>query len=100
MGTNRAPRRASALNVQLDGWLQEFGPGACEKVRAKSLGQVLDVLEQRYPRFRFKVRDEAGHVRRHVRLFVDGEEVTGATGLDTVLNGAKTVDILHSISGG
>ncbi len=88
------------LAVHLDSWLREFGPRQYEKVRADSVAQLLDVLEQRYPRLRFKIRDETGRLRRYVRVFVDGEDVSGTTGISTALSGHESIDILHSIAGG
>ncbi len=88
------------LEVHLDSWLREFGPRGPEKVSAGSVEELLDVLEQRYPRLRFKIRDETGGLRRYVRVFVDGEDVSGTTGVTTLLGGARTIDILHSIAGG
>jgi sulfur-carrier protein len=88
------------LEVHLDSWLREFGPRNNETVDAESVGHLLDVLEARYPRLRFKLRDETGQIRRYVRVFVDGNDVSGTTGVSTPLAGARTVDILHSIAGG
>jgi molybdopterin synthase sulfur carrier subunit len=88
------------LDVHLDSWLREFGPRGSERVDADSVEHLLDVLEERYPRLRFKIRDETGHLRRYVRVFVDGNDVSGTTGAATSLRGARTIDILHSIAGG
>jgi len=98
----RAPRAPSpsSIDVHLDSWLREFGPRGHETIEAESVERLLDVLEERYPRLRFKVRDETGHLRRYVRVFVDGEDVSGTTGVATPLAGARTIDILHSIAGG
>jgi sulfur-carrier protein len=91
---------AAAVEVRLDGWLRAFGPKGVEKVEATSVDQVVDVLEQRYPRLRFKLRDETGQLRRHVRVFVDGDDVSGTSGLTTPLGDGRVVDIIHSIAGG
>lgn len=88
------------LEVRLDSWLREYGPRSKETVEADSVEQMLDVLEGRYPRLRFKLRDETGQLRRYVRVFVDGEDVSGTTGVATSLTGARTIDVLHSIAGG
>ncbi len=96
MGDTMSP----ALQVHLDSWLREFGPRGTEQAEAGSVSQLLDVLESRYPRLRFKLRDETGQLRRYVRVFVDGEDVSGSTGVSTPLTGARTIDILHSIAGG
>jgi len=88
------------MDVHLDSWLREFGPRGYEKVEAESIEQLLDILESRYPRLRFRIRDETGTLRRYVRVFVDGQDVSGTTGVRTPLVGAREVDILHSIAGG
>jgi len=88
------------LEVHLDSWLREFGPKGNEKLEADSVERLLDVLEQRYPHLRFKIRDETGHLRRYVRVFVDGDDVSETTGVGTSLKGARTIDILHSVAGG
>jgi sulfur-carrier protein len=88
------------LDVHLDSWLREFGPRGKERLEADSVGHLLDALEDKYPRLRFKIRDETGRLRRYVRVFVDGEDVSGTTGVETSLTGARTIDILHSIAGG
>ena len=88
------------IEVRLDSWLREFGPHRKESVDADSVDRVLDALESRYPRLRFKIRDEFGRLRRYVRVFVDGEDVSGSSGVHTPLTGARTVDILHSVAGG
>lgn len=88
------------LDVHLDSWLREFGPHGSERVEAESVSSLLDTLEARYPRLKYKLRDETGKIRRYVRVFVDGEDVSGTTGVATSLHGAKNIDILHSIAGG
>ncbi len=91
---------ATVLEVHLDSWLREFGPRGTLKVEANSVENLLEKLEGLYPRLRFKLRDETGQLRRYVRVFVDGQDVSGTTGVATKLSGARTIDILHSIAGG
>ena len=88
------------LEVTLDGWLREYGPRGKQSVDADSVEHLLDALEARYPRLRFKIRDEAGHLRQFVRVFVDGQDVSAAEGTRASLVGARSVAILHSIAGG
>ncbi len=88
------------VEVRLDGWLRQFGPRGRESVEADSVAAVIDALEARYPRLRFKLRDETGTLRRYVRVFVDGADVSATTGTRTPLDGVRTIDILHSIAGG
>ena len=88
------------IEVHLESWLREFGPRGSERLDAESVDGLIDALETRYPRLKFKLRDETGQLRRYVRVFVDGEDVSGTTGVATSLDGVRTIDILHSIAGG
>ncbi|MCI4343963.1 MAG: MoaD/ThiS family protein [Thermoplasmata archaeon] len=88
------------IEVHLDSWLRSFGPPSNESVEADSVAHLLDELERRYPRLRFKLRDETGQLRKYVRVFVDGADISGTTGVATLLSGARSIDILHSIAGG
>ena len=86
--------------IHLDSMLRRFGPPESTKVDADTVEHLLDALERQYPGLRFKIRDETGALRRYVRVFVDGEDVSGTTGVATSLSGVRSVDILHSIAGG
>jgi len=90
----------TTLDVHLDNWLRRYGSPGSDRVDAGTVAQVLDVLESRYPGLRFKIRDESGSLRPYVRVFVDGEDISGSTGAETSVDGAHTIDILHSIAGG
>ncbi len=98
-----SPLRATmgpAVEVRLDGWLRQFGAPSRESVDADSIDHLIDALEERYPRLQFKLRDETGHLRRYVRVFLDGKDVSATTGVSTPLSDVRVVDILHSIAGG
>ncbi len=86
--------------VRLDAMLREFVPVRKVDLDAPDVSALLDSLERKYPRLRFKLRDESGAVRKFVRVFVNGEEIHQLDGLATRLARQDTVDILHSIQGG
>ena len=87
-------------SVRLDAMLKEFLPKVKLSSDAPSIEGILVDLETRFPRLRFKLRDETGKVRPYVRVFVNGEEIEGLKGLATPVGSADSVDILHSIQGG
>jgi sulfur-carrier protein len=87
-------------HVHLDAMLREFTSRTALDSQASTVDALLDELERDYPRLRHKLRDETGSLRRYVRIFVDGEDVSRTPGLSTSLSGVRTVDILHSIAGG
>ena len=42
-------------------------------VDAPSLGDVLAALEAAHPGIRFRMQDEQGHLRPHIKVFVDAD---------------------------
>ncbi len=61
---------------------------------------VLDAVAATHPLLGRRLRDEAGTVRRHVNLFVDGDDVRGTGGQDTHVRDGATVLVLPNVSGG
>jgi sulfur-carrier protein len=47
-----------------------------------------------------RVRDETGALRRHVNVYVDGEEVRRLSGLDTPVPSGAEVMVVQSVAGG
>ena len=62
-----------------------------------TLSDLLDDLERQYAGIRFRMIDEQGRVRRHIRIFVNGEQVDD---LAQALTPADDVAIVQALSGG
>ena len=62
-----------------------------------TLAELLADLDRRYPGIRFRMVDEQDHIRPHMRVFVNGEQVRD---LGAALQPADDVQILQSLSGG
>ena len=62
-----------------------------------TVAALLADLDHRYPGIRFRVIDEQDHLRRHMRVFVNREEIRD---LDTRLAPNDEVQILQALSGG
>jgi len=62
-----------------------------------TLGAVLDDLDRRYPGLRFRIVDEQGGMRPHVRFFVNRAAVRS---LDVPLAAGDEIHILQALSGG
>jgi len=86
--------------VRLDAMLREFASRSSVDSTAGTVAALFDELETQFPRLRFKLRDETGALRKYVRVFVDGEDISRTPGLGASLAHAREVDILHSIAGG
>ena len=61
---------------------------------------LLDDLDRRLPGLRAYVVNEAGSLRRHVNVFVDGSMVADRAALSDALRPDSVVHILQALSGG
>jgi molybdopterin converting factor small subunit len=62
-----------------------------------TIAELLADLERRYPGIRFRMIDEQERMRRHVRFFVNGEQVFD---LARPLRASDEVQIVQALSGG
>ena len=62
-----------------------------------TLAAILADLDRRYPGIRFRMIDEQDRVRRHIRIFVNGEQVRQ---LAHPLRATDEVVIVQALSGG
>ena len=62
-----------------------------------TVADLLVDLERRYPGIRFRVIDEQDQIRRHIRIFVNGEQ---ARTLSLPLAATDEVIIVQALSGG
>ncbi|MBK7643073.1 MAG: MoaD/ThiS family protein [Planctomycetes bacterium] len=63
----------------------------------RTLGELLGDLDQRYPGLRFRMIDEQGALRPHMRMFVNGEQVRE---LSIQLRSSDEVQFIQALSGG
>jgi molybdopterin converting factor small subunit len=62
-----------------------------------TLGELTRDLDRRYPGMRFRIIDEQGRIRQHIRFFVNGMQ---SFDLSTPLAGGDEVMIVCALSGG
>ena len=75
-----------------------FGVGADEvALSGATLGALLDDLEARYPGTRFRIVDEQGRIRRHMRFFLNGEPIFD---LAQSVKPTDEVAMVQALSGG
>ncbi|MEV7010904.1 molybdopterin synthase sulfur carrier subunit [Streptosporangium sp. NPDC051022] len=63
-----------------------------------TLGAALDTLCRRHPSLERRIRDDHGRVRRHISMFVCGENARGLGGLDCALPPGAEVHVLPALS--
>lgn len=83
--------------VKLRGPLKERAGGESEhSVDAATVGDALRELERSWPALGGWILDERGRIRRHINVFVNGEQEREGT----VVSGDDRIDVLPAISGG
>ncbi len=86
------------MKVLVPGPLLSYTKGRREvEVKGATLAEVLLALDRDYPGIRFRMIDEQDGVRRHMRIFVNREQVRS---LDVPLQAADEVLIVQALSGG
>ena len=92
-----------AIVFMIPGALRELA-GHRSEVRvdapAGPLSGALAQLWAECPAVRDRVITEAGRVRPHINIFVDGENIRDAAGLDTPVRAGSEIFILPAVSGG
>jgi molybdopterin converting factor small subunit len=63
----------------------------------KTLGELTVDLDRRYPGMRFRIVDEQGQIRPHIRFFVNGAQTRN---LAAPLSESDEVMIVCALSGG
>ena len=83
--------------VRLRGPLKKLaGDRADHELGAGTVADLLRALEQSQPALAGWILDERGRIRRHINVFVNGEQARE----DEAVTDGDSVDILPAISGG
>ncbi len=85
------------MKVMIPGALHSYTEAAWVEASGATLGAVLDDLDRQYPGIRFRMVDEQQRVRRHVRMFVGGDQIVDLT---RALRPTDELVIVQALSGG
>jgi molybdopterin converting factor small subunit len=77
--------------------LRSYTEARLVEAEGATMGELLADLERRYPGIRFRMIDEQDRMRRHMRFFVNGEQVFD---LARPLKPSDEVQIVQALSGG
>lgn len=86
------------MKVSIPTPLRSYTGGTSEvEAEGGTLAEVLADLDSRYPGIRFRMIDEQDAIRRHIRVWVNRDQVRT---LDVPLRGCDEVIIFQALSGG
>ncbi len=90
-----------SVTVKIPTQLRPVTGGEAETTvdEAKTVGEVLDGLYERYDGLRDRI-SEGGDLRRFVNVYVGEEDIRLLDGLDTVVEDGDEVTILPAVAGG
>lgn len=70
------------------------------EVPGRTVREVLDAVFAEVPLARGYVLDEQGALRRHMIVFVDGQQISDREGLGEEVSPASEVHVMQALSGG
>ena len=85
------------MKVSIPSPLRSYTEADEVEAEGSTVAELLADLERRHPGIRFRMIDEQGAIRPHLRIFVNGERVPD-TG--TELSPGDRLQILQALSGG
>jgi len=85
------------MKVLIPSALRSYTERGETEASGATLAAVLSDLDRNYPGIRFRMIDEQDRIRRHIRVFVNGDQVRD---LSQSLNATDEVIIVQALSGG
>jgi molybdopterin converting factor small subunit len=85
------------MRVIIPSALLSYTASSTVEAAGATLAEVLAALEAQFPGIRFRMIDEQEAIRRHIRLFVNGEQVYD---LAHALDAKDELVIVQALSGG
>lgn len=85
------------MKVLIPSALRSYTERSQANAQGATLAALLVDLDRQYTGIRFRMVDEQDHIRRHIRIFVNGRQVTD---LAQPLAESDEVIIVQALSGG
>jgi sulfur-carrier protein len=83
------------VTLRLPSTLSAYSDGKSQIVlQADTVEQMLTALKQQHPRVWERLCTEQGHVRAHVKIFVNNEVISGTDGLQIHLKSGQEIIVL------
>ncbi len=90
-----------AVEVRIPSLLKSLVNGASAvKAEGRTVAEVVDDLEQRYPGMKAKIVDGSGQIKQFVNVFLNSEDVRFLGNLQAPVRDGDRLSILPAIVGG
>ncbi|MFA5780305.1 MAG: ubiquitin-like small modifier protein 1 [Elusimicrobiota bacterium] len=90
-----------SIKVRIPTPLQKLTDGKSEvESSGKTVIQLIDELEKKYPGIKERLCDEKGNIRRFINIFVNEKDIRFLKGQKTKLKNGDEVSIIPAIAGG
>lgn len=70
------------------------------EIEGRTVAEVIDALDARYPGLARYLTDERGALRKHVNIFVEQDLVSDPLRLSDAVSAETTVFVMQALSGG
>jgi molybdopterin converting factor small subunit len=91
----------AGVAIRIPGSLRPLtGDERVVKIRGTTVGDVLARLVDRYPALRPRLRDERGHLRPSVLIFLNSEDIRAGEGEGSAVGDGDELDIVPVADGG
>ncbi|HSR71223.1 MAG TPA: MoaD/ThiS family protein [Kiloniellales bacterium] len=87
-------------SVHFTGNLQRYLPAPSVEVSGGTVRAALDSVFADNPALRSYLLDDQGRLRRHVNVFVNGQQVRDRNGLSDPIGDGDEVYVIQALSGG
>lgn len=92
---------APTVSVRLTAVLQKLTGGQKTiEASGRTVAEVFDDIETRYPGFKAQVYGPDGKPHRFVNIYLNDEDIRYTGGIDTTLQTGDILDILPALAGG
>jgi molybdopterin converting factor small subunit len=87
--------------VKFTSALKPFFPSLTDlELQGRSIRELLDQIETRYPGISGYLTDETGSLRKHVNIFLQGDLIKDRNSLSDLVKSNDEVIIFQALSGG
>jgi len=95
------PSSDTSILVRIPTPLRRLTGGQGEvTAEGRTVQELLEALERRFPGVKERLYDEGGQLRRFVNIYINDEDIRFAQGLETALKKGDEVSIVPAIAGG